>query len=103
MFGIFFYHLLVNLIKLCIVIPVNDLKSSGFLDNLSYENKKRTRLWRSAGHKAVCKQLCKRSTILLLIPEVTIPIATTMAIIVNIVVISLSYIIKKILLKYYDY
>jgi len=39
-------------------------------------------------------------TILLLIPKGIIPIATTMAISVNIVVISLNYIIKNTLLKY---
>ena len=42
------------------------------------------------------------NTILLLIPEGIIPIATTMAISVNIVVISLNYIIKNALLKYYE-
>jgi hypothetical protein len=31
------------------------LKSNGFLDNLSYESKERTGLWRSVDHKAVCK------------------------------------------------
>jgi hypothetical protein len=45
----------------CTVRPVNDLKSNGFLDNLSYESKERTNGWRTDGHKAVCKQLCKRS------------------------------------------
>jgi hypothetical protein len=37
------------------------LKSNGFLDNLSYESNERTNGWRTDGHKAVCKQLCKRS------------------------------------------
>jgi hypothetical protein len=32
---------------------VNDLKSMGFLDNLSYESKERTGYWRSVGHIAV--------------------------------------------------
>ncbi len=36
-------------------MPVNDLKSSGFLDNLSYESKERTGWWGTTGHKAVCK------------------------------------------------
>jgi hypothetical protein len=34
------------------------------LDNLSYESNERTNGWRTDGHKAVCKQLCKRSNIL---------------------------------------
>jgi hypothetical protein len=39
----------------CTVRPVNDLKSSGFLDNLSYESKKRTGGEGTSGHKAACK------------------------------------------------
>ncbi len=37
----------------CTVRPVNDLKSSGFLDNLSYESKERTRNQRELDHIAV--------------------------------------------------
>ncbi len=36
-----------------IVRPVNDLKSSGFLDNLSYESNERTDEGGTNGHKAV--------------------------------------------------
>ena len=49
-FCYFFINLLSNF---CMVNPVNDLKSSGFLDNLSYEN-----IWRvgkegTLDHKSV--------------------------------------------------
>ncbi len=36
------------------VRPVNDLKSSGFLDNLSCESKERTGEGGTNDHKAVC-------------------------------------------------
>ncbi len=35
------------------VRPVNDLKSSGFLDNLSYDSKERTGEGGTNGHKSV--------------------------------------------------
>ena len=35
------------------VKPVNDLKSNGFFDSLSYENKERTRIGAETNHIAV--------------------------------------------------
>ena len=37
------------------VRPVNDLKSNGFLDNLSYESKERTGEGGTNGHKGLFK------------------------------------------------
>ena len=51
----------------CTVKPVNDLKSSGFLDNRSYESKEGTNQYATMDHKAVFKlimqEIIKKSQI----------------------------------------
>ncbi len=40
-------------------MPVNDLKSSGFLDNIPYESNERTDQGRTNGHKVFCCMIRK--------------------------------------------
>src|SRR5580765_7706791 len=47
----------------CTVKPVNDLKSSGFLDNRSYESKEGTNQYATMDHKAVFKLIMQEGPV----------------------------------------